>query len=253
MMSHDQLEMYRQLKSFIIRNNWQYAERDEPHSRRFDIQDCNLRCVAKVFVNGNTQIQGPKSRLKDTLDRFKLIMANNKEIESESIPVEAEGLPFVLKRTIPNIDSTLVDLFSESIRCFKTNSIIGCSYLLGSASERAIWLMIHSYYGTKDQGSVGENLKHEVSNKSVSLAFNEFLSTLQHQENGPEAAFLHDLEDQLCSIFQLWQACRNGAGQPHINPDLDKGTLLSNIGQFVTSLIGIYNISQQIRFDKVKS
>ncbi len=52
----------------------------------------------------------------------------------------------------------------------------------------------------------------------------------------------HDLEIKIESIFQFCRICRNEVGHPQLPPNLDKGVLLSNMGQFVKYTEDLYEL-----------
>lgn len=59
------------------------------------------------------------------------------------------------------------------------------------------------------------------------------------------------LKTQVDSIFQFLRICRNEVGHPHIPPNLDKGVLLANMGQFVKYVDTIYRLIDYFERTKV--
>jgi hypothetical protein len=43
-------------------------------------------------------------------------------------------------------------------------------------------------------------------------------------------------------IFQFCRICRNEEGHPHLPPNLDKGVLIANMGQFVNYIEDLYDL-----------
>lgn len=61
-----------------------------------------------------------------------------------------------------------------------------------------------------------------------------------------------DLEVQIEQIFTFSRICRNEVGHPQMVPNLDRGVLLANFGQFVKYIQRIYALIEYFRATPVE-
>jgi len=241
-----------QVRSFIGRQGWEVTEHDEAHAKRFDIKYGKSSCTAKVYSKGTVQIQGADSKLKETLGQLKKAIENDEVLADELLPFEIEAFPETLQKRIPAVDPIIVRFLSESILCLKANSLLGSSFLLGAASEKAIWLLIESYTQAIADDTHRARFKERTSNKFVSRAYDEFAQSFKSCKTKPtDSALMQDLDTQINSIFQFCRICRNEVGHPQISPNLDKGVLLANMGQFIKYSEAIYRLIEYFRNTKI--
>ena len=90
-----------------------------------------------------------------------------------------------------------------------------------------------------------------TSNKYIAKVFDEFKASWKSSLNKPKGyGWTNDIEIKVEQLFQFCRICRNEAGHPHLPPNLDKGVLLANMGQFVKyvedmyELVGYYSTNQ---------
>lgn len=143
-MSEIQEKHYTQMKSFIERNLWVFSEKSENGCKRIDIQNGKSSCVVKIFKKGTIQVQGTESKLKEAINQAKTAIENDEGI-ADMLPFEIERFPEILKEQIANIDPIIVKFIQEAIISIKAGSNLGCAFLLGGASEKAIYLLIDTY------------------------------------------------------------------------------------------------------------
>ena len=241
-MSGIQQNNYKQIKSYIERNEWPFSEKLEGKTNRIDIQHGKNKCVVKVYSTGTIQVQGAASNLKDALEKAKQAIENEEAI-GEMLPFEIEKFPETLKERIPSIDPVIVRFISEAIISVKAGSNLGCAFLLGGASEKAVYLLIDVYTNAIKDESKKEKFKARISGKFISKVFNSFKNSYKSSKNKPQGmGWTNDLEVKIEQIFQFCRICRNEAGHPHLPPNLDKGVLLANMGQFVKYIEDIYQM-----------
>ncbi|NJR63610.1 MAG: hypothetical protein HC769_35420 [Cyanobacteria bacterium CRU_2_1] len=98
----------------------------------------------KVYGTGTIQIQGGESKLREALLQAKEAIENEENL-GDMLPFEIERFPEVLKERIPAVDPVIVRFIEEAIITIKAGSNLGCAFLLGGASEKAIYLLIDAY------------------------------------------------------------------------------------------------------------
>ncbi len=62
----------------------------------------------------------------------------------------------------------------------------------------------------------------------------------------------NDLDIKIEQIFQFCRICRNESGHPHLPPNLDKGVLLANMGQFVKYIEDLYEMIEYYKENEVE-
>jgi len=250
-MSEIQESNYKQIKSYIERNKWPLSDKLEGNTNRIDVQHGKNTCVVKVYSTGTIQVQGVDSKLKEALVKAKEAIENEEAI-GEMLPFEIEKFPEMLQERIPNIDPVIVRFISEAIISVKAGSNLGCALLLGGASEKAIYLLIDRYTDAIKDERNKERLKSRISGKFISKVFNSFKKSYKSSKNKPEGmGWTNDLEVKIEQIFQFCRICRNEAGHPHLPPNLDKGVLLANMGQFVKYIEDIYKMMEYYKNNDV--
>lgn len=233
---------YAQMKSYVERNNFPFQEKVEGNCKRLDVQNGKAKCVVKVYSTGTIQLQGADSKLKEALSQAKEAVENEENI-GEMLPFEIEKFPQVLKDTIPNIDPIIIRFIEESIVTIKAGSNLGCAFLLGGASEKAIYLLIDAYTNAIEDEKIKERFISRTSKKFISKVFDEFKASWKTSTNKPHGyGWTNDIEIKIEQNFQFCRICRNEAGHPHLPPNLDKGVLLANMGQFVKYIEDMYQL-----------
>lgn len=237
---------YSQMLSYVKRQGFSYTEKTETITagtvKRLDVSHGKFNCVVKVFRTGTIQIQGQKSKLFDSLTEAKTAIENEEEIH-ELLPFEIEKFTETLKTNIPHIDPIIIRFVDEAISCFKANSLLGCAFLLGAASEKAIWTLIDTFGLSIDDQTNREKYISRVGKGSISRAFDEFKKSFGGCKTKPQDFDLtQDLQIKIEAIFQFCRICRNEVGHPQIVPNLDKGVILANLGQFVKYIETVYRL-----------
>jgi hypothetical protein len=241
-MSEIQEKNYSHIKSFIDRNRWANTEKTEANCKRIDVQNGKFTCVVKIYETGTIQVQGAESKVREALFEAKKAIENEENI-GEMLPFEIERFPDVLKERIPSIDPIIVRFIEEAIITIKAGSDLGCAFLLGGASEKAIYHLVDTYTAAIKDEPLRNRFISRTSGKSISRAFEEFKGSFKSSQNKPIGyGWTNDLEIKIEHIFQFCRICRNEAGHPHLPPNLDKGVLLANMGQFVKYIEDLYQL-----------
>lgn len=242
---------YSQMRSFVQRNSWVHEEKIEGETKRIDIQHGKSRCTLKVYKNGTVQVQGAESKLKASISEAKTAIENEEDL-GELLPFEIERFPDLLKETIPGIDPVIIRFVSEAICSIKAGSLLGCAFLLGGASEKSILTLIDTYTAAIADETLREKFVSRTSGKFISKIFDEFKRSFKSSQNKPSGyGWTNDIEIKIEQIFQFCRICRNEAGHPHLPPNLDKGVLLANMGQFVKYVEDLYKLIEHYRTNNV--
>ncbi|MGD1902112.1 MAG: hypothetical protein ACFB9N_07715 [Geitlerinemataceae cyanobacterium] len=176
---------YTQMVSFIERNNFTFQEKEENGAKRIDVQSGKNKCCIKVYSTGTIQVQGSNSRLKEILEQAKTAIENEEALD-EILPFEIERFPNVLRETIADIDLVIVRFIEEAILSYKAKSLLGCAFLLGSASEKAILLLIETYGNAIDDDKNRTKFQNRIKGKFISKAFDEFKISFKSSKNKPD-------------------------------------------------------------------
>lgn len=233
---------YGQIIEFIKRNTWTFNETNEGDIKRVDVQSGKFKCCVRIYRTGTVLVQGSESKLKTSLTAAKATI-DSEESLVELLPFEIERFPTLLVESIPNIDPVIVRFVREAITSVKAGSMLGCAFLLGGASEKAILLLIDTYMNAIEDQTLREKFQSRTSGKFISRAFEAFEQSFKSSHNKPkDFGWSNDLDIKIGQIFQFCRICRNEAGHPHLPPNLDKGILIANMGQFVKYVADLYQL-----------
>lgn len=198
MASSYQEKVHGRVRLFIERQGWEFTEKEEGTNKRFDIRHGKSGCVAKVHATGTLQIQGAASKLKETLCKLKEAIESDTVLADEFLPFEIEAFPETIQASIPSIDPIIVHFFSEAILCLKANSLLGCSCLLGAASEKAIWLLIQAYEQAIADEKNQAKFKERISNKFISRSYDKFKRSFNSCKSKPsDPTSIQDLDTKI--------------------------------------------------------
>lgn len=233
---------YEKMLSYIKRSGFQYEEKEEASCKRIDVQYGLKKSVVKVYNTGTIQVQGAESKLRENLSVAKRAIENEENI-GDILPFDIENFPQVISERIPEVDPIIVRFIQEAIISIKAGSNLGCAFLLGGASEKAILILVETYKNAINDEDRKTKFASKVNNKSISKVFDEFKGSWKTSLNKPTGSgWTNDLEIKIEQIFQFCRICRNETGHPHLPPNLDKGVLLANMGQFVKYVEDLYEL-----------
>ncbi len=246
-------DVLERMKAYVSEQGWECVEKDEGKTKRLDIRYGKATCCFKIYENGTIQVQGAPSQLYDALQHAKITIENDGILVKDVIPFDIDKFPEKLQASIKDIDPIIVRFLAESIQCIKANSLLGCAFLLGAASEKAIWLLVEAFASAIDDDTNQKKFIECISGKPISKAYDDFSRRFKACKSKPvDSSISRDLETQINSIFQFFRICRNEVGHPHIPPNLDKGILLANMGQFMKYMEAIYRLIAYFAKTKVK-
>jgi len=213
------------------------------HATKFQLKSGANRAGILVYNSGKVVVEGADSELKSWCAEIKNCIEADTELPYSTLSVEIETLPDKLIQKVPNCDDVIIWFFRETLKCHKANSPASAAFMLGAASEKAILMLIECY---------GENIMDEtnrtkfigrVNNRMISKKYDEFKRSYKSAKPRPsEMPLAQDLEQLLDGAFNFYRHCRNDVGHPCVVPDLDKGVILANIGQFPVYIERIYGL-----------
>lgn len=199
------------------------------------------RAVALVYNSGKIVVQGPDSELKNWLLSLKQSIESGSAAPGILLPAEIERFPQTLRERVPDCDDVVLWFFQESLLCYKADSIAGSAFMLGAASEKAILILIDAYIDNIADEDKSRRLRDRTNNRTISVRFDEFKRSYKSAQPRPtELPLAQDLDQLLEGAFNFYRYTRNTVGHPAIIPDLDKGIILANLGQFITYVERIY-------------
>jgi len=203
------------------------------------------KAFALVYNSGKIVIQGPDSELKTWLLNLKQSIESGSAAPGILLPAEIERFPQTLRERVPNCDDVVLWFFQESLRCYKADSVAGSAFMLGAASEKAILVLIDAYIENVADETNRQRLRDRTNNRTISVRFDEFKRSYRSAQPKPtELPLTQDLDQLLEGAFNFYRFTRNVVGHPAIIPNLDKGIILANLGQFITYVERIYALME---------
>lgn len=206
-----------------------------------------------VYNTGKMNVEGKQTDLKTWMQELKESVEKGSGGPVTLLPAEIEKFPQTLRERIPDCDDVVLWFFQESLRCYKADSPAGSAFMLGAASEKAILLLIDTYAAAiKDDGH-RERFLSRVNNRMISKKYDEFKASYGGCKSKPTDLLLaQDLTQLLDGAFNFYRHTRNAVGHPQIVPDLDKGVILANLGQFIVYVERVYALMKHFRDNGVE-
>lgn len=219
------------------------AEQDIQHATKFSVKSGANRAGILVYNSGKIVIEGAESELKKWVNELKISIESGAAAPGILLPAEIEKFPQTLQERVPACDGVVLWFFQESLRCYKAGSPAGAAFMLGAASEKAILLLIEAYGNRIKDDKNRESYFSRINNKMISAKYDEFKRSYKSANPKPkELPLAQDLEQLLDGAFNFYRHTRNAVGHPQIIPDLDKGVILANLGQFIVYVERIYGL-----------
>lgn len=232
------------VRSFLDQHEIEYNVKEENYCDHFYIKSGALRANISVYNTGRITIGGADSPLKKLLEDAKDgLMSGIFELKNILL-FEIEKFPETIKERIPECDEMIIKLIDEAIRAYKTDILTATAFLLGAASEKAIYLLVEAFAESIGDVKNKEGFKVRIGkNKVISAKYEAFMACYKGCKTKCEdPAIGNDLEIILNAMFHFYRITRNAVGHPQIVPNIDKGILLANLGQFITYLERIYGL-----------
>lgn len=219
------------------------SEQEIQHATKFIAKSGANKAGLSVFNSGKMHVDGADSALKKWLQELKASIEEGNAAPGILLPAEIEKFPQTLQERVPACDDVVLWFFQEALRCYKAGSPAGAAFMLGAASEKIVLILIDSYGKRIKEEKHREAFFTRVNNRAVSLKYDEFKRSYKSAKPKPtEMPLAQDLEQLLDGAFNFYRHTRNLVGHPQIVPDLDKGVILANIGNFIVYAERIYRL-----------
>ena len=237
-----QSHLYNQILSYITAQKFLYKEVLEGDTKRVNVTHGKTSCIVKVYTTGTIQIQGAPSPLNEALSTIKKTLENG-EVIGEQLLIDIQNLPSSLQEMIPHIDPVIVSFISETLLCLKCESLVGATFLLGAASEKAILLLIDTYGDAIENETNRNRFKDRVKLKQISPKYKDFIESSKSSKPKPTGYDVtHDIDAKITAMFTFCRICRNEVGHPEFLPTLNKGVILANLAHFSKYIETIYHL-----------
>lgn len=217
----------------------EFVRAQEGEAVRFDARHGRHRAVVKTYSTGVVLVQGADSPLRSTLLHIKKTLESGNTIGGNP-PMDVTDIGALLRRRVSGIDDTVVRLVEEAALCLGAGSSLGCAFLLGAASEKAILALIDTY-GTALPPSPRDEFRRRMERSNIARQFDLFVQSMKASRNRPEGFAGHmDVERKLEILFHQVRMCRNEVGHPRIIPDLRAEAQKATLEIFDTYLQDVY-------------
>ncbi len=231
------------VRSLLESNGVLEGEQEIQHATKFNVKSGATRAGLLVYNSGKIHVEGADSDLKTWLLEVKNSIESGTAAPGILLPAEIEKFPQTLRERVPACDDVVIWFFQEALRCYKAGSAAASAFMLGAASEKAILLLIEAYGNRISNPENREKFFSRVNNRMISVKYDEFKRSYKSAKPQPkELPLAQDLEQLLDGAFNFYRHTRNTVGHPQIIPDLDKGVVLANLGQFIVYVERIYKL-----------
>lgn len=235
------------VKEFLETSGMDFTMIDEaPTAIRFDVRLGKHRAVVKTYDTGVVLVQGADSPLKASLTHVKELLENGGTLAG-ALPMDLKNIGASLRGRVPGIDETVLKLTEEAAVCLSAGSAVGCAFLMGAASERAVLTLIDTYADALPNEARAP-FRRRIEKSNIAYRFECFVSSMKTSRNRPAgfAGYL-ELERKLEVVFHHIRMCRNEAGHPHVIPDLGIDAQAATLKVFDTYLKDVYALIDYYR------
>lgn len=248
-MSHGDEKVCATVRDALQAHNLDVQESEIQHATKFIAKSGALSSAIIVFNSGKLHVEGKASDLKSWLEQLKDSIEKGAGGPVVLLPADIAKFPQTLRERVPECDDVVLWFFQEALRCYIADSPAGAAFMLGAASEKATLLLVETYGNSIRDDRHKEAFNSRVSkNKAVSAKYEEFKNSYNGCKSKPDAMPLaQDLTQLLDGAFNFYRHTRNAVGHPQIIPDLDKGIILANFGQFIVYVERIYGLMRHFQ------
>lgn len=240
-------------KSFLSRQQLTYTEKDEQHCTKLSIKIAGKSGHLSIYHTGKIVVGGEDGPIKKLLLDFKAAYESGAGLPGGMLPFEIDKFPQTLKEKIPDCDPVILRFVEESIQAIKANCILSAAFMLGAASEKGIYLLIESFGNSiSDQGNREKFFERCAKSRIITHKWEEFKKSYAGCKSKPtDPVLCQDLDTLIGNVFHFSRITRNEVGHPQIVPDLDKGVVLANMGNFVQYLGRVYQLMKHFKSNGV--
>lgn len=236
------------VRSALTANKMDFQENEIQHATKFAVKSGSQTASINVYNSGKIHVEGKICDLKSWLEQLKESIEKGTGGPIALLPAEIEKFPQTLRERVPDCDDVVLWFFQESLRCYKADSAAGSAFMLGAASEKAILLLIDAYGNAISDEKNRSSFQTRVNGRMISKKYEEFKSSYAGCKSKPNDQILaQDLTQLLDGAFNFYRHTRNAVGHPQIIPDLEKGVILANLGQFIVYIDRIYMLMRHFQ------
>lgn len=236
------------VRDALVAHKLDFQETDIQHATKFTVKSGAQAGSINVYNSGKLHVEGKVSDLKTWLNQLKESIEKGNGGPVALLPAEIEKFPQTLRERVPDCDDVVLWFFQESLRCYKADSVAGSAFMLGAASEKAILLLIDAYSSSILDRGHRESFISRVNSRMISKRYDEFKASYAGCKSKPaDQVLAQDLTQLLDGAFNFYRHTRNAVGHPQIVPDLEKGVILANLGQFIIYVDRIYMLMRHFQ------
>ena len=227
--------IYNAVLKFVEDSELQITEKkQENYCDRIDVKSGIFRCSISIFNSGKINIGGADSILKQSLLQMKKEIEAGNFTPTKMLPFDIERFPELIQERIPSCDPVIISFIREAKDALRADLLLSSAFLLGAASEKAIYLLVDTYADAiRDERHRQAFKERAGKNRMISKKFDEFMQSYKSCKTQPtDPKPLHDSFTVLTSLFTFYRLTRNEVGHPEIVPNLAKGVILANMAQF---------------------
>ena len=162
-------------KSFLDRQQLQYTDTEEQYCSKLSVKGAGKTGHCSIFNSGKIVIGGSDSPIKTLLEQFKAAYEAGDGLPGGVLPFEIDKLPDTLKEKIPECDPVVVRFIEEAVQAIKANCLLSAAFMLGAASEKAIYQLIETYGNSiADEANRLRFQERCSKNKIITFKWDEF-------------------------------------------------------------------------------
>jgi len=231
------------VRSALNAHHIAFQETDVQNATKFTGKSGAQIASINVFNTGKMNVEGKQTSLKTWMTELKDSVEKGAGSPATLLPAEIEKFPQTLQERVPECDAVIIWFFQESLRCYKVDSPAGAAFMLGAASEKAMLVLIDTYASSISNEKIRTKFEDRIKKKTLLEKYVDFKESYRGCKNKPISSPLaYDLSLLLESAFNFYRHTRNSVGHPQVIPDLDKGVILANLGQFTVYAERIYGL-----------
>lgn len=234
--------VFQAVTSFLERQKLEFFVTAEQYCDKITVKSGSLVAYVSVYNSGKIVLGGKDTPLKSLLYEMKNAIEGGQAVPGQALPFEIDRFPETIQERVPNCDPVIIHFVNEAIQCVRFDALLAASFMLGAASEKAISLLVQAYGDAIQDKTNRQKFLSRINGRSISRKYDEFLRSYGGCKSKLSDAWAQDLDVAIGSIFQFFRITRNEVGHPQIVPDLDKGVILANLGQFVVYIERVYHL-----------
>lgn len=239
--------IFQSVISFLERQKLEFSVTEEQYCDKITVKSGALVAYVSVYNSGKIVLGGKDTPLKSLLNEMKAAIEGGQAVPGQALPFEIDRFPETIQERVLNCDPVIIRFVDEAIQCLRFDALLAAAFMLGAASERAINLLIQTYGDAIEDETNQQRFLSRVNGRFISRKYDEFIKSYGGCKSKPSDAWAQDLDVAIGSIFQFCRITRNEVGHPQIVPDLDKGVIIANLGQFVTYIERVYHLIDHFR------